>query len=392
MQNIGIIAEFNPFHSGHKYLLDCIKGDDTTVTVVMSGNFVQRGDTALMPKAARAAAALKNGADLVIDLPTPWAMSTAQNFAFGGVSLLKNLGNIDGICFGSECGDIDLLRQTADILKSEEFSRKISDKLGSGETFAKIRSDVIKLWGERFEKVLTSPNDTLATEYIFAAFRLNFDTEFACVKRVGASHDSSCSDITASASLIRKSLLEGDTSLAMQYIPESAHTLIKTDEFSSIKNIEKAILADLRVKAATDGLKNIADASEGIENRIKTAIMKAGSLDELYALIKSKRYTLARVRRLVLSAYLGIDASFYFREPPYIRVLGFTKKGEQILKDAKKKVKCPIITTAADIDTLTDFGKKVWLKECIATDIFSLSLTIPQGCGNEYYHKIIKET
>ena len=388
MQNIGIIAEFNPFHTGHKHLLDSIKGDNTAITVVMSGNFVQRGETAILPKAARAAAALKNGADLVIDLPTPWAMSTAQNFAFGGISILKNLGNVDGICFGSECGDIDLLKSTANILKSEEFSNKLASNLDCGETFAKIRSNTIKQWGGAYENVLLNPNDTLACEYIFAADRLAFKTDFSCIKRVGAAHDSLNEDSFVSATLLRKNIYDNNTCFAQKFMPDA---VINLDEISSIKNIEKAILADLRIKATNDSLKNIADISEGIENRLKTAIMKARTLDELYDSVKTKRYTHARVRRLVLSAFLNIDSSFEFCEVPYIRVLGFTKKGEQILKDAKAKCKVPIITTAAGVKSLDEFGQKVWQLENAATDIFSLSLTVPQGCGNEYYHKMIKE-
>ena len=387
MQNIGIIAEFNPFHSGHRYIIDEIKDENTAVTVVMSGNFVQRGDTAIVSKGERADAALKNGADLVIELPTPWSMATANDFAFGGVSILKNLGNIDGICFGSECGDIELLKKTAELLMSDEFNAKLNDNLSGGDTFAKSRSNTAKLWGEEFEKVLQNPNDTLATEYIIAAKRLGFDCGFSCVKRVGAAHDSANFAEHISASLIRQQLKDDNFEAVQQYIPN----FDKNSNISSIANIENAILCDLRRKAATDSLCNIADLSEGIENRLKNAVLKATSLDELYSLIKTKRYTLARVRRLVLSAYLGIDDTYHAKEPPYIRVLGFTKKGEQILRDAKQTASIPIIATAADLKNLDDFGKRVWQNECIATDIFSLSLIVPQVCGNEYYHKIIKE-
>ena len=387
MQNIGIIAEFNPFHSGHKYIIDEIKDENTAITVVMSGNFVQRGDTAIVSKSERAKAALKNGADLIIELPTPWSMATANDFAFGGVSILKNLGNIDGICFGSECGDIEHLKQTAELLISDEFNTKLNNNLNGGDTFAKLRSNTARLWGEQFEKVLQNPNDTLATEYIIAAKRLAFDCEFSCVKRVGAPHDSVCLAEHLSASMIRQQIKNGNFDVVRKYIPD----FDSNSNVSSIENIENAILCDLRRKTVTNSLRNIADVSEGIENRLKNAILKATSLDELYSLIKTKRYTLARIRRLVLSAYLGIDSTYHAKEPPYIRVLGFTKKGEEILRDANKKANVPIITTASNLDKLDEFGKRVWQNECIATDIFSLSLTVPQACGNEYYHKIIKE-
>ncbi len=391
MQNIGIIAEFNPFHSGHKYLIDSLKHDNNAITVVMSGNFVQRGDTAILPKSIRAQMALKNGADLVLDLPTPFAMSTAQDFAFGAISILKNLGNIDAICFGSECGDIDALQRTADILQSEEFNLKLADAVSSGETFAKVRSRIMKDYGKIYSDILSNPNDTLGCEYISAAKIQGFNPDFQCIRRIGAEHNAKTVDITASATLIREYILSGDIHFAKQFMDKQSFNLIEENNISNINSIEKAILTVLRIKVQNNELINIADLSEGIENRLKTAIIKARSLSELYDLVKTKRYTLARVRRLVLSAFLGIDNSYHLKDVPYINVLGFTDKGEKILKDASQKCPIPLILRTADANRLEGFAEKVWNTECKATDIYSLSLKSPQGCGQEYYKKIIKE-
>ena len=389
MQNIGIIAEFNPFHTGHQHIVDYAKQGGNGVICVLSGNFVQRGDTAVIPKFERAAAALAAGVDLVIELPTPYAMSTAQNFAFGAVSILENLGVTDKICFGSECGNIDVLTEIANILESDGFNKKISASLAGGNTFAKIRSDILREYNTEFADILDKPNNTLGIEYITAAKRINSSIAFECIKRIGAKHDSDDIDSTVSASLIRRHITEGDYKFAQKYMPVKAYDILKTAPVSDIKRLETAILTVLRTKTA-DGFKDLPDISEGIENRLFTAVQSAVTLDNLYEKVKTKRYTLARVRRLVLSAFLGIDNSFFFTPPPYIRVLGFTEKGEEILRSAKKRSTVPIVTSSSDIKGLGEFAQKLWQTECLATDIYSLSLNQPQECGKEYYHKIIK--
>lgn len=389
MQNIGIIAEFNPFHTGHKHILDYAKSGENGVICVLSGNFVQRGDTAIIPKFDRARAALRCGADLVIELPVPYAMSTAQNFAFGAVSLLNGLGVTNRICFGSECADIDSLTKIADLLESDEFNKKLSSALSSGETYAKIRSDILSEYNQKFADIINKPNNTLGIEYITAAKKINSKIKFECIKRIGAAHDSADISDTVSASLIREHILKGDWGFAEKYMPKPAFDILKDAPISDIKRMETAILTVLRTKTAEE-FKNLPDISEGIENRLFTAVQSAVTLDDLYEKIKTKRYTLARVRRLVLSAFLGIDNSFFLTPPPYIRVLGFSEKGEEILRKAKQKSTVPLITNTAEINRLDKFGQKLWQTECRATDIYALSLNQPQECGKEYYHKIIK--
>lgn len=390
MKNVGIIAEFNPFHLGHQHLIDSVKTDDTAVICVMSGNFVQRGDTALFPKEYRAKAALASGVDLIIDLPIPWAMSTAQNFAFGGVSLLKNTGIINNIAFGSESGDLSLINKTADILSSDNFNAKLRENLSTSNTFAKIRNDLMGEFSHDCFNILKNPNDTLITEYILAARRLNFNCNYEIIKRIGASHDSSEKDITVSATYLRELVYKGKFNEIPQYMPTPAFEKICNSPISDISKLETAILAVLRQKLDDNSLKNLTDISEGFENRFVKAVINATCLDDLYELLKTKRYTLARIRRIVLSYFIGIDNSYFMKEPPYIRILGFSKKGENLLKEIKKTSQIPVITNISDINNLDTFGLKVWEIENVATNLYSLSLNQPQRCGKEYLHKIIK--
>ncbi|MBO7217212.1 MAG: nucleotidyltransferase family protein, partial [Clostridia bacterium] len=318
----GIVAEFNPFHNGHKYLIDCAKSDGHAVYTVISGNFVQRGDVAIISKFERAKQALLCGADIVCELPCPWSMSTAENFAFGAVSQLNSLG-IEFLYFGSECGDSDLLVKTADVVSSEAFNNLVGEKLSSGKTFAAIRQEILSEIAPNSVKVLENPNDTLAVEYILAAKKINPSIRFKAIKRIGAGHNDLASrDNFSTATLIREKIKENDLDYIKQFVPPEAQYMILAGNISDIRNIESGVLAVLRTKTIEE-LRARPDISEGIENGLYNAIRHATTLDELYMSVKSKRYTLARIRRMVLSAFIGIDNSFFKKEPPYTRILGF---------------------------------------------------------------------
>lgn len=382
----GIIAEFNPLHTGHKYLINEAKKLGAVVCVI-SGNFVQRGDTAIAEKRLRALSALRCGADLVVELPVLWSMSTAQNFALGGVSILKNIG-CDTLFFGSECGDIESLKQASDILSGKEFSYLLSENLASKETFARLRQTTAESLGVK-KDLLSGANNNLAIEYIIAASKIGFEPSFKTVKRLGALHDSLEEGEFVSASLLREKLRNNDRKFCERYIPQEIMDIYTPENISDIGNIEKAILAVLRTKSADD-LKKLPDISEGVENKIFSAIGVAESLSSLYNNVKVKRYTHARIRRLVISAFLGFDNEFFMKEPPYVRVLGFNSKGEEILRSAKKTSNIPIVTTFKEISALRDTSKKVFETEVRATDLFSLSLPKVRACGMEYTSKIIK--
>lgn len=387
MEVLGIIAEFNPLHNGHKYLINEAKKYGAVVCAI-SGNFVQRGDTAIYEKSLRAKAALLCGADLVVELPVCYSMSTAQNFALGGVSMLDSIG-CDSIIFGSECGDIQKLYKTCDILESENFKEKLKIHLQNGVTFAAARQKAAEECGAP-QNILDSANNNLGIEYILAAKRINSKINFKTVKRLGALHDSPDFDSDfVSAGAIREKIKQGDFESCKIHFPSEITHLFKTADYSNIKEIENLILGVLRTKTPKV-LANLPDLSEGLENKLFTAIKSGKNLNMLYEKIKVKRYTLARIRRLVLSAFLGIDNSVFLKTPPYLRVLGFNKLGEQLITENRKISKIPVVMRANEIENLGHNAKKVFEIENRATDLYALSLKEPFECGKEYTSPLIK--
>ena len=387
MEVLGIIAEFNPLHNGHKYLINEAKKLGTVICVI-SGNFVERGDTAIFEKRLRAQAALECGADLVIELPVCYSMSTAGNFALGAVSMLSAIG-CNTIMFGSECGDMDKLIKTSDILRSDGFSKKLPPLLNSGITFAAARQKAAEECGAE-KGILEGANNNLAIEYITAARNINANIGFKTVARLGAMHDSA--DLNgefASASALRDIIKRDGINACKKHIPYEAFETFKNAEFSDISLIEKSILAVLRTKTK-DNLKNLPDLSEGIENKLFSAIKAATNLDNLYETVKVKRYTLARIRRLVLSAFLGIDNRLFLKNPPYMRVLGFNKTGEEHLRQNKEKSAIPVILRINEVEALGEDAVYMRNIENRATDLYSLSFKKPLECNLEYTAKLIK--
>ncbi len=387
MSQTGIIAEFNPLHTGHKFLIDKARQNGPVVCVI-SSNFVQRGDTAIAEKRIRALAALKSGASLVLELPVCYSMSTAQNFAFGAVCALNAVG-CDTLLFGSECGETEPLKKASKVTHTPEFSERLQQELKGGITFAKARQIAAEKCGVS-EGILLGANNSLAVEYITAINKTGSKMRVETVKRQGVLHDSLVAGQGyASASLIRQALRAGDSAFTSNYIPENITKLFCAENISDIKRIENAVLALLKTKSLKQ-LKSLPDLSEGMENKLFSAIKSATSLEQLYSEIKVKRYTLARVRRLVLSAFLGIDNTFFMKEPPYVRVLGFDKTGEEIIRKNAKASEIPIVLRAGDIEGLSIPAQKMFELECRATDLYALSVKKPFASGLEYTAKIVK--
>ncbi len=383
----GIIAEFNPLHNGHKYLIDIAKNDGNTVVCVISGNFVQRGDTALIPKFARAEMALLCGADMVVELPTPWAMSTAQNFAFGAISQLLALG-IDSLYFGSESANIDELISVAQILNSNEFASRISLCENKNITFAALRSDIVSdILGFKSE-ILNSPNDTLAVEYICAAQKLGANLKFIPVKRIGAGHNDTdgCGEFT-NATLLRQAIRDKDFEYINRYMPKDCINVLLNSPVSDINKLDTAIVSRLKLMAKNE-LLSLPDISEGIENLLFNKIRSANNIEALLSELKSKRYTHARIRRLILSAFLGIDKKYFLTEPPYVRILGFKENIMSLIDTINKK---PMITKVSQIKKLDMTSQELFDLENRINEIYALSLDAPEDFTNEYKEKIIKK-
>ena len=382
----GIVSEFNPFHRGHEYIINKSREKGAThIVCAMSGNFVQRGETAVFNKWSRAKAAIECGADLVIELPTPYAISGAEKFASGAVGLLNNLNCIDNISFGAENEDISSLSKIASFLLSDEFAAEIKNEMEKGISFANARTNVIeKFLGEEYADIIKTPNNILAIEYIKKLISLNSNITPVAIKRIESAHDSNEAN-GFSASAIRKAIL--NKTFDEKMFPEKAYGIFKDENFSSLEKLETAILVYLRSVTPVK-IKSLYDISEGIENKIISAAKEATSLEELYSLIKSKRYSHARIRRLVLSAFLQIENSE--SEIPYVKVLAFNDKGIEILRKIKEKSALPIITKHSDTEKLEGYAKELYEQEIRLTDIYSLSLSKTLPCGEEQKHSAVK--
>lgn len=387
MGAIGIIAEFNPLHSGHKLLIDTARQSGKPVICVLSGNFVQRGDTAIIPKQKRAETALRCGVDVVAELPVLWSMSTAQNFALGGVSQLLALG-CDEIIFGSECGNIEILIKAADVLLSDEFQSLVSQYIKEGTTFAAAREKAALDLGVE-DGLLKAPNNNLGIEYICAAKKLNVNVTFNTIKRLGAEHDSLDTNSSyVSASLLREKIKKGEYGFAEKFMPIPARGMLRDEIISDIGRLDTAILSHLRRKEKDDFI-NSPDLSEGIENKLYFASRTADSFEDLCESVKSKRYTLARIRRLILSAFLDFSSEFFLKEPPYVRIIGFSQSGATHI--GKINQSKPVVTRATQIKLLDEASQKVFKTECSATDLYNLSLKQKVQCGTEYTMKFLKK-
>ena len=391
--NYGIVAEFNPFHNGHKFLIDSVKGEGDTVTVVMSESFVQRGECACVSPYARTQMALKCGADLVLSLPVPYATASAERFALGGISVLGGLGCVDTLAFGSESGNAEKLKKCADILISDDFSDILEKHLADGVSFPVARQKAVEeISGSEFSEILSSPNNILGVEYIKAINKLGLNIGVKPITRIGVDHDSKTSNGEfCSASAIRENLIAGK--FIGKYLPEDAREIM-VEEIennkapATIRNLETAIIYKLRSMTVED-FKGLPDVSEGLEYRLFDAVKNSSYLEEILEKVKTKRYTHSRIRRIIICAFLGIKKSDVSAPVPFIRVLGFNENGAKLLKKAKETATLPIITKASEVFVLGETAKRVFELECFARDMLSLALPVRDEFGKEMTDKLI---
>ena len=370
---IGIICEFDPLHSGHARLLSHARamGADAVICA-MSGNFTQRGSFAALDKRARAEMAVRCGADLVVELPTVWAMSPAETFARGGVQLLAMAG-CDHIAFGSECGDAAVLQQVADTLLLPDLQEDIRRELAAGVTYAAARQQAVQARLGDAAAVLRQPNDTLAVEYLKACRREIVDITPEVVRRVGAAHDGGTADGFASASHIRQLTGQGRAEEAFGYMPEPAAAVLRRElaagRVTDVQHVERAILARLRqmdeaVFAAYDG------GGEGLYHRVYDAVRRCATLEELLTAVKTKRYPAARLRRMVLAAWLDVEPAP--DTVPYARVLAANEAGRRVLRQMQDAGQ-PVLTKAADVAALGKAAETLFRQEAACTDLYVLA-------------------
>lgn len=384
-----IISEYNPFHNGHKYQIQKAREQGAThIAAIMSGNAVQRGDIAIYSKHYRAKQALLNGADLVIELPAPFCLSSAEGFAKSGVYIADALGS-DSLCFGCECDNLDIL------LKAAEFSKYLSESdeknkdtetvkrlLKEGNSYPAALSKTAKMLAEsQIAKVFDGPNNVLAVEYIKAIENTNIKP--MPILRKGPGHnDGALHGDFASASKIRELLKNGlpDESL----LPYSAdYTNIR-----DIRNMEKGILFSL-IKMGKRKLREVPDCNNDLADRILKAVKISGSYDELLLNVKTKAFTMARIRRVILYAVLGIESSD-FNLTPYARVLAFNNRGTEILSHAKKLEKTDISTSLKELERKSENNKRLAELDVLTSKFAGMCQRVISDEPNEYSVKIEK--
>lgn len=381
MKTAGIICEYNPFHNGHKYQIEQTrKAGATHIVCVMSGNFTQRGDVAIFDKYLRAKTAMENGADLVLELPTKYSLCAAEGFAAGAVGIISALGCVDMLSFGSESGDISALREASAASDYAVHTEEFSALMKRGKSYPAALAEAVKsYYTDDVYETLSAPNNTLAVEYISALDNIGSRIEPFTVPRTGAGHDSEeQSGGFASASLIRKRIAAGED------YSEFAPTIDAPT--ADIKRLERAILAKLRVMRIEE-LEQAYDGANGLAERLFKAVRKANTLDELYFLTKTKRYTLARIRRAVLCSFLDLHKEQLLTPNAYIRVLGMNPRGREILAAANCPL--PIDTSLKSLSKTSRAAHKQAAFEERCGDIYSLAFEKPRVCGYEYTAKPI---
>ena len=331
MKIIGIICEYNPFHLGHKKQFDRIRekfGEDSVIVCLMSGNFVQRGMPAIFDKSLRAKAAINCGADLVLELPVQYALSSAEGFAAGGVKILSPF--CDYLCFGSETGDSDTLMSTARALLVPEFPPLLRQELESGCAFPVARQRALNKMGVD-AALLENPNDILAVEYCKAILAQDSPMRPFPIRREGCYHDNSPDAENPSATSIRKLIAEGKAWEA--YVPAGA--LPQNAPVHTLEAGERAMLAKLRTMSDEE-FEALPYGSEGLWRKLMHSCRECATLEDILTATKSKRYARTRLDRMVMCAYLGITKTAMETPAPYVRVLGLGQSGIPVLKKARE--------------------------------------------------------
>ncbi len=410
MSNVlGIVSEYNPFHNGHLYHLNeskKITNSDYTVAI-MSGNFMQRGEPAFIDKWSRTKMAIESGIDLVIELPTIYAISSAENFATGAVKLLDALKIVDFISFGSECNDISVLEDITKVLCSEpaDYRTLLSHELSRGISFPKAREKALMMYlndVRRFANVLSSPNNILGIEYLKALRKQKSNIEPISIKRNGSEHNEniiSTNSKIASATAIRNTCLSNNFSILQNVIPKSTYTILEENIHrgnfvQGLSTFDKEIIYTLR-KMSTNEIANLPDVSEGLEFALKTAANSCNSVIELLSMIDSKRYTKTRIQRILLYAILGItkkDMQISKNITPYIRVLGFNQKGKIMLSEiSNKNSKIPLVTSVKKfMDNVPNKNLKMLIEKDIwASNVYTLGYEYESKANLDYTEKLI---
>ena len=341
MKTAAIVCEYDPLHLGHVRQFSLLRqalGEDTRIVCLMSGSFVQRGRPAVIDAPTRARAAVQSGADLLLELPLTASLSSAEGFAAGAVDVLDRLGVVDFLCFGCESGDGNKIMSTAMLLRSDAFSEALRARLAEGKSFAATRQEALEDAGGD-GSVLQSPNDILAVEYCKALLASGSKIVPLAVHRAGSYHDTEIDPVNPSAKALRALMPDKKW---LDYVPEAARPLFADAALHRIEYGERAILA--RLRSMDEGeFEALPYGSEGLWRKLMAESRRASSLEELIAGVKSRRYARARIKRMILCAFLGVRAIDLPVPAPYVRALAFNDAGRDILRQAKEQGTIPVL-------------------------------------------------
>jgi predicted nucleotidyltransferase len=359
----------------------------------MSGNYTQRGEPSLLPKMLRAEAALRCGADLIIEIPSAYSLLSAEGFAFAGVYILNSLGIITDLSFGAETDCIESLNEIASLLTEHETARETLLCMKSGISYAAAREKALYEKIKEKSGFISQPNNILAVEYLKAIKKLKSNIAPHAIKRFGASHDSGTySNENISASAIRDSVRRNDLLTIKQFMPESSFDILlsalEKGQALNDNSIFERIAYSHLIKVSKESIKKFPDVSEGLENRIYNAIRSSPSVELAALNARSKRYPLSRIKRIMLRVFLELYSDYSISPPPYCRVLGFNDKGQYLLSMMRDTSKIPVITKTAHIHKLSEQAIRLFEAEAIATDLYNSALPDHADFPNGYDWRI----
>lgn len=377
MRAVGIVCEYNPFHRGHQYLIEACRdrlGSDAAVVCAMSGDFVQRGEAALFDKFTRAWAACRAGADLVVELPLPWCLSSAEGFASGAVAMLAALG-CDTLAFGSESGDGEALDRLAAYLVSSGAITDIRKRMDADASLSFARARQLSAQDALGDAALflNSPNDILGVEYLKAIKTSGADMKPLVVRREGGGHDSRGEGAFCSAMQLREMIQAGKDPAA--YIPAGAMAVYRSAmEAGKIRDdrlLETALLSRL-YSVRPEAFDKLPDAGGGAGRRLYKAVLNGGGMDQIVAAAGSKRLTAARMRRMLLCAALGLCAEDTKGAPPCLRILAADEKGRALLRERGADSSIPVLTRPAAVRALGGRAERIFTLGADAHNLYSL--------------------
>lgn len=386
MKICATVAEYNPFHNGHlkhiEYIKHTLKAEK--LIVILSGNFTQRGEPAILDKFTRARHAVLAGADLVIELPTVFATANAESFATGAVNIINSLGVVDGLCFGVESGKSEeyLALATMMLDESKEFKKVLKEKLEKGVSLAKAKFETVKeLYNAEFDSsLIATPNNILGLEYTKAILKNNSNIKIFPMLRDGDHNDLTLKKGVTSATSIRLSLKEGAKKKTKKCMPQYSYKDLKEYPFL----FDKMIMTSVHLTTAQKMAK-IADCSEGLENRIKALSKDNLDVETLVEKVSTKRYPATRVRRILTSCLLDVNKNLLdecLNSKLYAKILAVNKDSKDLISLISEKSSIPVLTRKSDLLKLKKTATKCFEKDVLASDLYALATSVKQNENN----------